>query len=103
VVEELKDLQVSPGTRLVKFQLKVKGKSPIFLGGGATITVGAASRQPQLGRDSNQQRKGGIMYLVPGLGGQHPGVSFLWAFICLPLRGGSGLTIPLCGPRLPSP
>lgn len=27
VVEELKDLQVAPGTRLAKFQLKVKGKA----------------------------------------------------------------------------
>lgn len=26
VVEELKDLQVAPGTRLAKFQLKVKGE-----------------------------------------------------------------------------
>ena len=35
VVEELKDLQVAPGTRLAKFQLKVKGKRERDGGQGA--------------------------------------------------------------------
>lgn len=35
VVEDLKDLQVAPGTRLAKFQLKVKGKGERDEGKGA--------------------------------------------------------------------
>lgn len=32
VLEELKDLQVAPGTRLAKFQLKVKGEELVRIG-----------------------------------------------------------------------
>lgn len=35
MVEELKDLQVAPGTRLAKFQLKVKGERERDGGHGA--------------------------------------------------------------------
>lgn len=41
VVEELKDLQVAPGTRLAKFQLKVKGEEDRPPAGAAWATTGA--------------------------------------------------------------
>lgn len=54
VLEELKDLQVAPGTRLAKFQLKVKGEQLMRIGTAPQIrghdlpaTVGRGS-QPAL-------------------------------------------------------
>lgn len=41
VVEELKDLQVAPGTRLAKFQLKVKGEEDRPLAGAGWAITGA--------------------------------------------------------------
>lgn len=41
VVEELKDLQVAPGTRLAKFQLKVKGEEERQRPGGGGAIPGA--------------------------------------------------------------
>lgn len=41
MVEELKDLQVAPGTRLAKFQLKVKGEEERQRPGGGGAIPGA--------------------------------------------------------------
>lgn len=41
VVEEMKDLQVAPGTRLAKFQLKVKGEEERQMARSAIWTVEA--------------------------------------------------------------
>lgn len=50
VLEELKDLQVAPGTRLAKFQLKVKGEEEVAL----PHLTETKSYRPQLGGDPSQ-------------------------------------------------
>lgn len=59
VLEELKDLQVAPGTRLAKFQLKVKGEQLVRRGLSLSHRTGAMSYQPQLGGDPSQHCLGG--------------------------------------------
>ena len=54
MVEELKDLQVAPGTRLAKFQLKVKGERERDGGHGAVpcqATVAWSPMTPGLSED----------------------------------------------------
>lgn len=58
VIEELKDLQVAPGTRLAKFQLKVKGEELVRIG-TVPQNRGHILYQSQLGGDPIQQCLGG--------------------------------------------
>lgn len=84
VVEELKDLQVAPGTRLAKFQLKVKGE-----GEGAE-----GQELPPPSRDR-------VVPCSPGVS-EAPPPWAMWRAEC-PLADSSVLTSPLVAPGYPAP
>lgn len=80
MVEELKDLQVAPGTRLAKFQLKVKGEREKDGGHGAVPCQATVAWSP----------------MTPGLSED------LWRARC-PLGWGPALTTPPVASGYPTP
>lgn len=103
VLEELKDLQVAPGTRLAKFQLKVKGEELVRIdtvpqnrGHILPATVGRESQPAVFGRSCMCPvplvSEGLLLSLGDGLG--------MTTCLCLP----QAIQLPNCtGSKMASP